>query len=126
MLTRADGKRLGDLAAATLVVHQPRPAPKATLDMVTPVAPVRPLSPRDQSAVIALAARAPSLTLERLDELAALAASVQGEAREPQDRGDAPGARRRAMVVRAGAHDPAALRKPVPGRVGRARIAARA
>ncbi len=85
MLSRADGKRLGDLAAATVVVHQPRPAPKATLDMVTPLAPVRLLSQRDQSAVIALAARAPSLTLERLDELAALAASVQGEAREPQD-----------------------------------------
>jgi uncharacterized RDD family membrane protein YckC len=85
MLSRADGKRLGDLAAATVVVHQPRPAPKATLDMVTPIAPVRLLSQRDQSAVIALAARAPSLTLERLDELAALAASVQGEAREPQD-----------------------------------------
>jgi uncharacterized RDD family membrane protein YckC len=85
MLARADGKRLGDLAAATVVVHQPRPAPKATLDMVTPIAPLRSLSQRDQSAVIALAARAPSLTLERLDELAALAASVQGEAREPQD-----------------------------------------
>jgi hypothetical protein len=53
--------------------------------MVTPIAPVRLLSQRDQSAVIALAARAPSLTLERLDELAALAASVQGESREPQD-----------------------------------------
>jgi len=85
MLVRADGKRLGDLTAATVVVHQPRPAPKATLDMVTPIAPVRPLSQRDQSAVIALAARAPTLTLERLDELALLAASVQGEAREPQE-----------------------------------------
>lgn len=85
MLSRADGKRLGDLAAATVVVHQPRPAPKATLEMVTPIAPVRSLSQRDQSAVIALAARAPSLTLERLDELAALAASVQGASREPQE-----------------------------------------
>jgi uncharacterized RDD family membrane protein YckC len=85
MLVRSDGKRLGDLAAATVVVHQPRPAPKATLDMVTPIAPVRPLSQRDQSAVIALAARAPTLTLERLDELALLAASVQGESREPQE-----------------------------------------
>jgi hypothetical protein len=84
MLTRADGKRLGDLAAATMVVHLPRPAPKATLDSVDPVAPVRALSMRDQSAVIALAARAPTLTIERLDELAALAASVQGELREPQ------------------------------------------
>jgi uncharacterized RDD family membrane protein YckC len=84
MLLRPDGKRLGDLAAATLVVHQPRPAPKATLEMVAPVAPARPLSQRDQSAVIALAARAPTLTMERLDELAALAASVQGEERRAE------------------------------------------
>jgi uncharacterized RDD family membrane protein YckC len=79
MLLRPDGKRLGDLAAATLVVHQPRPAPKATLDMVAPVAPARLLSPRDQAAVISLAARAPTLTVERLDELAGIARSVQGE-----------------------------------------------
>jgi len=86
MLLRPDGKRLGDLAAATLVVHQPRPAPKATLDMVTPVAPAFLLTPRDQAAVISLAARAPSLTVERLDELAALARPVQGdEARPAQD-----------------------------------------
>jgi uncharacterized RDD family membrane protein YckC len=86
MLLRTDGKRLGDLAAATLVVHQPRPAPKATLDMVAPVAPARLLAPRDQAAVISLAARAPTLTVERLDELAAIARSVQGdEPREPSD-----------------------------------------
>ena len=86
MLVRPDGKRLGDLAAATLVVHQPRAAAKATLEMVSPVAPARPLSPRDQSAVISLAARAPTLTMERLDELAALAAPVQGE--EPRPAGE--------------------------------------
>ena len=85
MLVRADGKRLGDMAAATLVVHKPRPAAKATLDMVAPVAPAYPLSARDQSAVISLAARAPSLTVERLDELAALAASVQGTERRSPD-----------------------------------------
>src|SRR5262245_65301154 len=78
MLVRADGKRLGDLAAATVVVHQPRPAPKATLDMVTPIAPVRPLSQRDQSAVIALAARAPTLTPELPERLPTLVASVRG------------------------------------------------
>jgi hypothetical protein len=83
MLLRKDGKRLGDIAAATLVVHQSRPAPKATLDMVAPVAPVRPLAPRDQSAVISLAARAPSLTIERLDELAAIAAPIQGSEVRP-------------------------------------------
>lgn len=85
MLLREDGKRLGDLAAATLVVHQPRVAPKATLEMVAPLTPVRPLSARDQSAVIALAARAPTLTIERLDELAALAAPVQGDTPRPPD-----------------------------------------
>jgi hypothetical protein len=85
MLLREDGKRLGDLAAATLVVHQPRVAPKATLEMVAPLAPVRPLSARDQSAVIALAARAPTLTIERLEELAALAAPVQGDTQRPPE-----------------------------------------
>lgn len=80
MLLRRDFKRLGDLAAATIVVHESRPAARGTLDQVTPLAPVRPLSPRDQAAVIALAARAPRLNGERLDELAALAASVSGDA----------------------------------------------
>jgi hypothetical protein len=79
MLLRKDFKRLGDLAAATLVVYQSRPSASSTLDQVQPLAPVRPLSPRDQAAVIALAARAPRLNGERLDELAALAATVSGD-----------------------------------------------
>lgn len=79
MLLRADCKRLGDIAAATLVVHQPVAVPRVVLEQVTPLAPVRPLSPRDQAAVMALSARAPTLTVERLDELAALAASVSGD-----------------------------------------------
>jgi len=79
MLLRHDFKRLGDIAAATLVVYQPMPSPKIALEELEPVAPVRRLAPRDQAAVIALAARAPRLTRERLDELAALAAPVCGE-----------------------------------------------
>ena len=79
MLLRKDCKRLGDIAAATLVVHDTRAAPKIELNQVEPIAPARPLSPADQSAVIALAARAPTLTGERLDELAALAAPVSGD-----------------------------------------------
>jgi len=43
------------------------------------VAPVRSLPPRDQAALVALAARAPTLTGERLNELAAIAASVSGD-----------------------------------------------
>jgi uncharacterized RDD family membrane protein YckC len=79
MLLRKDCKRLGDIAAATLVVHDTRAAPKIELAQVEPIAPVRPLSPEDQAAVISLAARAGTLTVERLDELAALAAPVSGD-----------------------------------------------
>ena len=79
MLLRKDCKRLGDIAAATLVVHDTRLAPKIELAHVEPLAPVRALSPEDQAAVISLAARAPTLTGERLDELAALAAPVSGD-----------------------------------------------
>jgi uncharacterized RDD family membrane protein YckC len=79
MLLRKDCKRLGDIAASTLVVHDKRPSTKIELFQVTPIAPARALSPEDQSAVIALASRAPTLTGERLDELAALAAAVSGD-----------------------------------------------
>jgi uncharacterized RDD family membrane protein YckC len=79
MLLRQDSKRLGDLAAATIVVHQPQRPPKVRLDNVAPVTPVVRLAPSDQAAIVALAARAPTLTGERLDELAALAAAVSGD-----------------------------------------------
>lgn len=81
MLLRRDCKRLGDIAAATIVVHKPSAVPRMALDdEVAPVVPARPLTLRDQAAVIALAARAHRLTAERLDELAALAATVSGDA----------------------------------------------
>jgi uncharacterized RDD family membrane protein YckC len=80
MLLRRDSKRLGDLAAATVVVHQPQRPPKIKLDDVAPVTPTLPLAPSDQAALVALAARAPTLTAERLDELAAIAAAVSGDA----------------------------------------------
>lgn len=80
VLLRPDCKRLGDIAAGTLVLHEPRAAARIALDSVAPIAPVAPLAPEDQAALIALAARAPRLTGERLDELAALAAVVSGDA----------------------------------------------
>jgi uncharacterized RDD family membrane protein YckC len=80
MLVRRDNKRLGDIAAATMVVHEPRAVPRIALHDVVPIPPVRPLTPEDQAAVVALAARAPRLTVERLDELAAMAAAVSGDA----------------------------------------------
>jgi uncharacterized RDD family membrane protein YckC len=78
MLLRQDFKRLGDIAAATLVVYQAQPAKKVVIPELPPLAPAVPLSPQDQAAVIALAARASRLTSERVDELAALAAPVCG------------------------------------------------
>jgi uncharacterized RDD family membrane protein YckC len=80
MLIRKDFKRLGDIAAATLVVYQPLPSPKIALKDIEPLAPAFALAPQDQAAVIALAARASRLTPERLDELAALAAPISGDA----------------------------------------------
>jgi uncharacterized RDD family membrane protein YckC len=79
MLLRRDCKRLGDIAAGTMVVHQPQADSRVTLHAAEPVVPVVPLTPSDQAALIALAARAPRLTSERLDELAALAAVVSGD-----------------------------------------------
>lgn len=80
MLVRADHKRLGDIAAGTLVVHEPRPPRKVVMSPVDPIAPAHALAPQDQAVLIAFAARSPWLTPERLDELAALAASVSGDA----------------------------------------------
>lgn len=79
MLIRRDSKRLGDIAAATLVVYQPRPAAKIPAGEIAPLAPAIAVTPRDQAAVIALAARAPRLTAARVDELAALAARISGD-----------------------------------------------
>ena len=79
MLLRRDCKRLGDVAAATLVVHVPRVVSRNVTANVPPVAPALPLGPEDQAAIDALAARAPTLTAERLDELAALAARASGD-----------------------------------------------
>ncbi len=79
MLIRRDSKRLGDIAAATLVVYQPWPAAKIPAGEIAPLAPAIAVTPRDQAAVIALAARAPRLTAARVDELAALAARVSGD-----------------------------------------------
>lgn len=79
MLVRPDCKRLGDVAAATLVVHEPRATAKPPLQEVPPLPPSRPLTTTTQAALAALAVRAPRLTEDRLDELAALAAEVSGD-----------------------------------------------
>jgi uncharacterized RDD family membrane protein YckC len=78
VLLRPDCKRLGDLAAGTLVVHVPRPARPAVLADVQPLAPAMPLSRDAELGLIALATRAGRLTPARLDEVAAYAAPASG------------------------------------------------
>jgi uncharacterized RDD family membrane protein YckC len=80
-LLRRDFKRLGDLAAGTIVVHASSVSLHADLPQAPPLAPSRPLSLREQAAVVSWAGRATSLTTERLEELAQLARPVtQGRA----------------------------------------------
>jgi uncharacterized RDD family membrane protein YckC len=83
MLLRRDFKRLGDIAAATLVVYEPKVATKPRPLDIAPVAPSRMLAPEDQAALTAFAARVPKLTNERLDELAAIAAPIANCASQP-------------------------------------------
>lgn len=78
MLMRADFKRLGDLAAGTLVVYAKPVTLHGPMPDATPEAPSRPLSPREQAVVIAWAARSSRITEARLAELAAMAAPGVG------------------------------------------------
>jgi uncharacterized RDD family membrane protein YckC len=82
MLLRRDFKRLGDLAAGTIVVHATPVSLHAELPPAASVAPARALSLREQAAIVSWAGRAASLTAERLDELARLARPVTRGAAE--------------------------------------------
>jgi uncharacterized RDD family membrane protein YckC len=78
MLMRSDFKRVGDIAAGTIVVHARRPLLHGAVPEAAPMAPSRALPPRAQAAVIAWASRATRITEARLAELAQLAAPVTG------------------------------------------------
>jgi len=77
MLWRHDFKRLGDLAAGTLVVHVDRAGPRpAAPPPALPLAPAVALPAPAQAAIIAWAGRVPRLTDARADELAEIAVTV--------------------------------------------------
>jgi uncharacterized RDD family membrane protein YckC len=77
-------RRLGDLAAGTLVVYADAPRRSgAALEGVTPQAPPLPLTLDEQAAVIAFAEREPSLTPERARELAEIPAPLVPRAQDP-------------------------------------------
>src|SRR5262245_53175370 len=80
MLLNRDFKRLGDLAAGTVVVYVAAKAEAARgIPQVPPVAPPFPLSLEDQRAVLELAERSGTLTPERFEELAALPQPLVGQ-----------------------------------------------
>lgn len=76
MLWRPDSKRLGDLAAGTLVVFSEQVSLHGEVPAAEPRAPARALSVREQVAVVSWAGRATRLTPERFDELARVAEPV--------------------------------------------------
>jgi len=78
MLSNRDFKRLGDLAAATVVVYQAQTAVHADIAQTVPVAPPVPLDLEEQRAVLELAERSATLTRERLEELAELPTPLIG------------------------------------------------
>jgi uncharacterized RDD family membrane protein YckC len=81
-LLNADGKRLGDLAAGTLVVHTD-PKPRRNLPLDTEVSesepPPFPLAVEEQRAIVEYSRRIGQLTEERAAELAATATPLAGQ-----------------------------------------------
>lgn len=81
-LLSRDFKRLGDIAAGTVVVYRPPLLRDATIPQAPPSPPRRPLTLFEQRAVLDFAERMPSLTPERASEVAELAAPITGAAPE--------------------------------------------
>jgi hypothetical protein len=72
MLINADGKRLGDIVAGTIVVHTPRAVAAPSPIEADVEAPPFPLLPEERRAIVEYAQRLSTLTDERALELATL------------------------------------------------------
>lgn len=79
-------KRLGDIAAGTLVVYQEKPAERPALAPAEPVAPPVGLSLDEQRALISFAERQASLSPDRRSELAAILAEPLATTAEDAER----------------------------------------
>lgn len=73
MLLRPDARRLGDLAAGTVVVYRNRATEPGAFGTAAPQPPPAPLSRQQRDAVAAFAWRVARLTPERAEEIAQLA-----------------------------------------------------
>lgn len=74
----AHGRRLGDLVAGTVVVHERARPVLGSVSIDTVLAPTQPLQPAEQTAVVAFAERASRLSSPRQQELAAIVAPLSG------------------------------------------------
>ena len=70
MTVNRDFKRIGDLAAGTLVVYRPAKQPPPQLPSMQPAPPPMALTVAEQRAILAFAERHQTLTVERSEELA--------------------------------------------------------
>lgn len=78
MLLNADFKRLGDIAAGTVVVYREPAMRHASIPEATPLAPPVPLTLAEQRTVLDLATRTAALSPERAQELALLVPQLTG------------------------------------------------
>ena len=76
MLAGRDFKRLGDIAAGTVVVYREAAQGAAVIPLAPPVPAPRPLTLEEGRAVLDFAERSPVLTPERAAEIAQLAAAL--------------------------------------------------
>ncbi len=79
MLVNRDFKRLGDLAAGTVVVYRDGAYRSVQIPPAPPLAPPATLTLGEQRTLLDLAERAPLLSSQRVEELAELAAPLVGE-----------------------------------------------
>jgi uncharacterized RDD family membrane protein YckC len=82
MLMSRDFKRLGDIAAGTVVVYREAATQHAGVPHAPPVPPPLALPLSEQRAILDLATRSSSLTAERAEELAALVPHLTAGRRE--------------------------------------------
>jgi uncharacterized RDD family membrane protein YckC len=78
MLLNRDFKRIGDIAAGTIVVYRDQPVRHSALPAAAPLPPPVPLTLAEQRTVVDFAIRSSTLTEERAEELAQLAPQLAG------------------------------------------------
>jgi uncharacterized RDD family membrane protein YckC len=79
MVANRDFKRLGDLAANTLVVYRDEKPSPASIPEASPIAPTAVLSLAEQRTLLDFSERANRLTAERAAELAEIVAPLTGD-----------------------------------------------